>query len=127
MEFEESIKEDLLLMGVVADKVTHTSDYFDLLYEKALDLIKRGLAYADDTNVETMRYERGEGIESKCRNLSVEENLRRFEEMRQGTEFVSWLGLLYRQGFYLSTFLLTGPLVCLAGQNVGGQPEQGDA
>lgn len=89
MEFEESIKEDLLLMGVVADKTTHTSDYFDHLYEKALDLIERGLAYADDTDMETMRYERGEGIKSKCRDQSIEETKRRFEEMRQGTPFVS--------------------------------------
>lgn len=87
MEFEQSIKEDLLLMGVEADKTTHTSDYFDVLYEKALDLIKRGLAYADDTDMETMRYERGEGIKSKCRDQPIEETLRRFEEMRQGTPF----------------------------------------
>ncbi|KAI9033267.1 tRNA synthetases class I, catalytic domain-containing protein [Hyaloraphidium curvatum] len=87
MEFEQSIKEDLELMGIVADKTTHTSDYFDALYEKAIELIDLGLAYVDNTDMETMRYERGEGIKSKCRDLSVEENRSRFEEMRQGTEF----------------------------------------
>ena len=48
-EFEETILEDLLLLGIVGDKVTHTSDYFKQLYGYALQLIKSGKAYADDT------------------------------------------------------------------------------
>ena len=47
--------EDLQLMGVHGDAVTHTSDYFDKLYELAVQLIKSGKAYADDTEKEQVR------------------------------------------------------------------------
>ncbi|KAI8150381.1 tRNA synthetases class I, catalytic domain-containing protein [Fennellomyces sp. T-0311] len=86
-EFEESIKEDLALIGVDSSIVTHTSDYFDQIYDLALKIIKEGNAYVDDTDQATMREERMKGTPSKCRDLSVEENLRRFEEMKKGTEF----------------------------------------
>ncbi|KAJ3125980.1 hypothetical protein HK098_007985 [Nowakowskiella sp. JEL0407] len=85
VEFEESIKEDLALLGITPDEVTHTSDHFEKIYELAVKLIKKGLAYVDDTDLETMRAERMEHIESKNRNLSVEENLRLFNEMKLGT------------------------------------------
>ncbi|RUP46588.1 tRNA synthetases class I, catalytic domain-containing protein, partial [Jimgerdemannia flammicorona] len=87
-EFEESIKEDLALIGVESRIVTHTSDYFQQIYEYALQLIRAGKAYVDDTDQTTMRAQRMDGVASKNRDLSVEENLRRFEEMRLGTEFV---------------------------------------
>ena len=77
---------DLFLLGIKPDQVTHTSDSFEKMYELALKLIRAGLAYVDDTDVDTMRAERFEGKESKCRNLSVAENLQRFEQMKQGTE-----------------------------------------
>ncbi|KAF7724901.1 hypothetical protein EC973_000560 [Apophysomyces ossiformis] len=86
-EFEESIKEDLALIGVDSSIVSHTSDYFDQMYELALKIIKDGKAYVDNTDQETMRKERMAGEPSKCRDLSVEENLRRFEEMKNATEF----------------------------------------
>ncbi|KAJ3044233.1 hypothetical protein HDV00_002911 [Rhizophlyctis rosea] len=86
-EFENAIKEDLGLLGITPDVVTYTSDSFDKIYDYALEFIKKGLAYVDDTDLETMRLQRGDCIESKCRNLSVEENLKRFEEMTKGTEF----------------------------------------
>ncbi|RIB24632.1 tRNA synthetases class I, catalytic domain-containing protein [Gigaspora rosea] len=86
-EFEESIKADLILLDIHADQITYTSDSFETLYQYAIKLINKGLAYVDDTDVNTMRAERMDGIESKNRNLSVEENLRRFQEMYEGTEF----------------------------------------
>ncbi|KAJ3055627.1 hypothetical protein HK097_009954 [Rhizophlyctis rosea] len=86
-EFEESIKQDLLLLGIKADVITYTSDSFDKIYDYALEMIKKGAAYVDDTDLETMRLERGDCIESKCRNQSLEEALRRFEEMTKGTDF----------------------------------------
>jgi glutamyl-tRNA synthetase len=73
-------------MGVKPDVVTYTSDYFDHLYDTCLKLIKEGHAYADDTDVETMRDERGRGIASKRRERTVEENLGIFEQMKNGTE-----------------------------------------
>lgn len=48
-EFEETILEDLHLLGIHADEVNHTSDHFDTLYELAIKIIKLGKAYADDT------------------------------------------------------------------------------
>lgn len=90
-EFEESIKEDLALIGIDSSIVTHTSDYFDQIYELALKMLKEGKAYVDDTDQATMRDQRMKGEPSKCRDLPVEENLRRFEEMTKGTEFVSYI------------------------------------
>lgn len=86
MEFEESIKEDLALIGIKGDKVSHTSDFFDKIHILAIEFIKRGKGYVDDTDQETMRAERMDGIESKARSQSMEESLRRFEEMRKGSE-----------------------------------------
>ncbi|KAG0749319.1 hypothetical protein G6F16_001108 [Rhizopus arrhizus] len=85
-EFEESIKEDLALIGVNSSIVSHTSDYFDQMYELALKMIKEGKAYCDDTDQATMREQRTARVPSKCRDLSIEENLRRFEEMSKGSE-----------------------------------------
>ncbi|KAI1078655.1 glutamyl-tRNA synthetase [Whalleya microplaca] len=85
-EFQDAIIEDLALMGIKPDTVTYTSDYFDHLYDVCIGLIKNGHAYADDTDVETMRDERGKGIASKRRDRTVEENLKIFDEMKAGTE-----------------------------------------
>ncbi len=85
-EFEDSILEDLALMGVVPDKTTHTSDYFKELYEYCLQLLKEGTAYADDTVQEVMRQQRMDGIASQRRDATPEENLARFEEMKAGTD-----------------------------------------
>lgn len=87
LEYEHAIKEDLLLIGIDSSVVSYTSDYFDQIYEYAIQLIKEGKAYCDDTTQEKMRDERMHGIASQCRDLSVDESLRRFEEMKQGTEF----------------------------------------
>ncbi|KAI0158019.1 glutamyl-tRNA synthetase [Hypoxylon sp. FL1284] len=85
-EYQDAIIEDLALMGIKPDVVTYTSDYFDHLYDTCLGLIKDGHAYADDTDVETMRDERGKGIASKRRDRTVEENLAIFDAMKNGTE-----------------------------------------
>ncbi|KAL0943258.1 glutamyl-tRNA synthetase [Colletotrichum truncatum] len=84
-EFQDAIVEDLAMMGITPDFVSYTSDYFEYLYETCVRLIKEGHAYADDTDQETMRIQRTDGIESKCRSRTVEENLRIFEEMKNGT------------------------------------------
>lgn len=86
-EFEDSIMEDLALLGVKGDFHSHTSDYFDRIYELAIQLINEGKAYTDDTPQELMRQQRMDGIASRNRDNSVEENLRRFDEMKRGTEF----------------------------------------
>ncbi|KAK3370004.1 tRNA synthetases class I, catalytic domain-containing protein [Podospora didyma] len=85
-EYQDAIIEDLALMGIKPDSVSYTSDFFDYLYEMCIRLIKEGNAYADDTDQETMREQRWNGLPSKRRDRSVEENLRIFEEMKKGSE-----------------------------------------
>ena len=84
-EFQDSIVEDCALLGVKPDLVSYTSDHFDELYLRAVQMIKDGLAYADDTAQEKMRAERMDGIASERREMSPEETLARFEEMKKGT------------------------------------------
>jgi glutamyl-tRNA synthetase len=86
-EFEDSIIEDLALLGVKGDVVSHSSDYFDIMYDLAVKMIKEGKAYCDDTPLEKMREERMVGDASARRERSVEENLKIFtEDMKNGTE-----------------------------------------
>lgn len=86
-EFQNSIIEDLALLGIKGDVITYSSDYFDKMYELAVQLIKEGKAYCDDTPLEQMRAERMDGIASQRRERTVEENLKIFnEEMMNGTE-----------------------------------------
>ncbi|GAO49181.1 glutamyl-tRNA synthetase [Saitoella complicata NRRL Y-17804] len=85
-EFQDSILEDLTLLGIKGDVVTHTSDHFDTLYQYAIQMIKDGKAYCDDTVQEQMRAERMDGIASARRERTVEENLQIFAEMTAGTE-----------------------------------------
>ena len=90
-EFQDAIVEDLALMGIHPDKTSYTSDYFEELYQYCLRMLKEGTAYADNTDQMTMRDQRMNGIASKCRDATVEENLAYFEEMKKGTkEGVTW-------------------------------------
>lgn len=86
-EFQDSILEDLSLLGIKGDRVTYSSDYFQEMYDRCVAMIKEGKAYCDDTPTEKMREERMDGIASARRDRSVEENLKIFtEEMKNGTE-----------------------------------------
>ncbi|XP_008658555.1 glutamyl-tRNA synthetase, cytoplasmic isoform X1 [Zea mays] len=85
-EFVENVLKDIETLGIKYDAVTYTSDYFPKLMEMAGSLIKQGKAYIDDTPKEQMRKERMDGIESRCRNSTVEENLSLWNEMVNGTE-----------------------------------------
>lgn len=85
----ESIKRDVKwLGGDWGEKLYHASDYFDQLYEWAVILIKKGLAYVDDQTEEEVRLNRGSlfepGKNSFYRDRSVEENLILFEKMKNG-------------------------------------------
>ncbi|KZF20307.1 glutamyl-tRNA synthetase [Xylona heveae TC161] len=85
-EYQDAIIEDLSLMAIYPNKTSYTSDYFDELYDYCVQMIKEGNAYADNTDQETMRYQRMHGIPSNCRDNSAEENLAHFEEMKKGSE-----------------------------------------
>ncbi|KAF8447835.1 tRNA synthetases class I, catalytic domain-containing protein [Boletus edulis BED1] len=90
-EFEQTILEDLELMGIKGDTISHTSDYFDQIYELAIKLIEAGKAYTDDTEKLQMREERGKGVASAHRDDSVGDNLKHFAEMKLGTlEGLRW-------------------------------------
>ena len=89
VEYVESIKRDVAWLGFSwEDRLYFASDYFDIFYKQAIKLIKKGKAYVDDLTGEQIREYRGTfsqpGKESPYRNRSIEENLRLFEEMKDG-------------------------------------------
>jgi len=89
MEYVESIKADVRWLGFDwGDRLRHSSDYFDQLYDYAVQLIKMGKAYVDSLSADEIRSHRGTltepGKNSSYRNRSVEENLELFERMRAG-------------------------------------------
>jgi len=88
-EYVESIKEDIRWLGFDwQDREYYASDYFDQLYEWAVQLIKAGKAYVDDQSSEVIAEQKGTptipGKESPFRNRSVSENLDLFERMKNG-------------------------------------------
>lgn len=85
-EFVDNLLKDIETLGIKYRTVTYTSDYFPQLMEMAEKLIREGKAYVDDTPREQMQKERMDGIESRCRNNSLEENLKLWKEMIAGSE-----------------------------------------
>lgn len=88
-EYVDSIKEDVKWLGFDwDDREYYASDYFDQLYEFAVKLINKGLAYVCDLNAEEMSAMRGtvtvSGTESPDRNRSIDENMDLFERMKAG-------------------------------------------
>ncbi len=87
-EYVESIKRDIEWLGFKWDKLLFASDYFDVMFDCAVLLIKKGLAYVSDETAEEIRQRRGTltepGVESPFRNRTVEENLQLFYDMRDG-------------------------------------------
>ena len=88
-EYAQSIQDDVRWLGFQWDgEVRWASDYFDALYEFAVELIGKGLAYVDTLTADQMRQYRGTltqpGTNSPCRDNSVEINLKAFELMRSG-------------------------------------------
>jgi len=88
-EFIQSIEEDVKWLGFDwGEDLYFASNYFDKLYERAVFLIKKGVAYVDSLSAEEIRKYRGTlkepGKDSPYRNRSVEENLELFEKMRAG-------------------------------------------
>ena len=88
VEYVDSIKTDIRWLGFQWDKELYASDYFEQLYSFALILIKKGLAYVDDSTPEEIAAAKGTPTEpgrpTPNRSRSIEENLKLFEEMRAG-------------------------------------------
>ena len=87
-EYVESIKEDVRWLGFNWEEEHYASDYFEQIYQLAVALIKKGMAYVDEMTAEEIAASKGTptepGKESPARKKSIEENLRLFDEMRQG-------------------------------------------
>lgn len=87
-EYIEAIKKDIAWLAYTPKSIHYGSEYFERTYEKAKLLIKKGLAFVDDLTQEQLSEYRGSinepGKPSPFRNRSVEENLRLFEEMKEG-------------------------------------------
>lgn len=88
VEYVDSIKEDVKWLGFDWANELYASDYFDKLYDFAVTLIKKGLAYVDDSTAEEIAEQKGTptepGVANQYRNRSVEENLNLFADMRAG-------------------------------------------
>ncbi len=87
-EFVDAIKEDVLWLGFKWEKECYASDYFQQLYDWAVEMIKNGDAYVDSQSSEEIAEQKGTptepGTESPYRKRSVEENLELFEKMKNG-------------------------------------------
>lgn len=89
IEYVESIKEDVRWLGFEWDgEICYSSDYFDQLYEYAIELINKGLAYVDELSADEIREYRGTltqpGKNSPYRDRSIDENLALFIQMKEG-------------------------------------------
>lgn len=88
VEYVDSIKYDINWLGFEWEEELYTSDYFEKLYEFAVILINKGLAYVDESDPDEIAKAKGTptepGIPTPARSRSVEENLRIFREMREG-------------------------------------------
>lgn len=88
IEYVKSIEADIKWLGFQWDNIFWASDYFEQMYNAAVELIKKGKAFVDDQSADEIRESRGTlkspGKESPYRDRSVDENLRLFEEMRAG-------------------------------------------
>ena len=89
VEFVNSIQEDIHWLGFDwGEHLYWASNIFDFYYDCAVDLIKQGLAYVDEQDRETMRLQKGDlthpGTPSPYRDRPVEENLARFQDMKDG-------------------------------------------
>ncbi|MCX8601590.1 MULTISPECIES: glutamine--tRNA ligase [unclassified Gilliamella] len=89
IEYVESIKEDVRWLGFQWDgEICYSSDYFDRLYEYAIELINKGLAYVDELSADEIRQYRGTltepGKNSPYRDRSIDENLALFIQMKEG-------------------------------------------
>ncbi|QJC33771.1 glutamine--tRNA ligase [Enterobacteriaceae endosymbiont of Donacia provostii] len=89
IEYIKSIKKDLIWLGFKWDgKIKYSSNYFDLMYNYAIELINKNLAYVDELSIEDIKKYRGTlstaGKNSPYRNRSISENLKLFQNMRLG-------------------------------------------
>jgi hypothetical protein len=83
--FQDAILDDLRTLKIFADKVSHSSDYFQVMYDYALDLIRSRKAFADDTVLGKGNDQRKSRKPSDRRDMSINETLRYFSAMHSGS------------------------------------------
>src|SRR5450432_874855 len=87
-EYVDSIIEDVKWLGFDPEKIVYASDYFEQLYQFAVTLIQKGLAFVDDSSSEEIASQKGTptepGLTNKYRNRTISENLQLFSDMRAG-------------------------------------------
>ena len=114
-EYVESIKEDILWLGFKWKNEFYASDYFENLYQFAVILIKKGLAYVDDSNSEEIAEQKGTPITTGRRNKyaerSPEENLQLFAEMRAGKYADGSKVLRAKMDMSSSNMLMRDPII----------------
>nr|XP_046260310.1 bifunctional glutamate/proline--tRNA ligase isoform X1 [Scatophagus argus] len=86
-DFEKVILEDVAMLQIHPDQFTYTSDHFPTIMRFGEQLLAEGKAYIDNTPPEQMKQEREQRAESKCRNNTVEQNMKMWSEMKAGTEY----------------------------------------
>ncbi|XP_044059668.1 bifunctional glutamate/proline--tRNA ligase isoform X2 [Siniperca chuatsi] len=86
-DFEKVILEDIAMLQIRPDQFTYTSDHFPIIMQFGEQLLAEGKAYIDNTPPEQMKQEREQRTESKCRNNTVEQNMKMWSEMKAGTEY----------------------------------------
>ena len=86
VEYQDVILEDLKMLNIESSQISYTSDYFQMLYDKAIELIKLGKAFVDDTPAEELKQLRLQRQPSKYRDMPVDEVFKVFGEMAKGTE-----------------------------------------
>ncbi|MEQ2203978.1 Bifunctional glutamate/proline--tRNA ligase, partial [Xenoophorus captivus] len=85
--YQNVILEDVAMLQIHPDQFTYTSDHFPIIMRMAEKFLADGKAYIDDTPPEQMKQEREQRTESRCRNNSVEQNMKMWAEMKAGTAF----------------------------------------
>nr|XP_043885451.1 bifunctional glutamate/proline--tRNA ligase isoform X1 [Solea senegalensis] len=86
-DFEKVILEDVSMLQIHPDQFTYTSDHFPKIMVFAEQLLTEGKAYIDNTPPEQMKQEREQRVDSKCRDNTLEQNMKMWSEMKAGTEF----------------------------------------
>ena len=114
-EYVESIQEDVKWLGFEWENVFYASDYFDQLYDYAVQLIRQGDAYVCDLSAEEIAAQKGTpteaGTESPYRNRSVEENLQLFADMKAGKFQEGEKTLRAKIDMASTNMLMRGPLL----------------
>lgn len=113
--FVDAIKKDVAWLGYSWDKECYASDYFDQLYDWAVQLIQQGNAYVDPQAPDQMAMQKGTpttpGTESPYRNRPTEESLRLFEEMKAGKHPEGSLTLRFKGDMASPNMLLRDPII----------------